>query len=52
MRVVDYASAADKKSFPIRWLIVAMSTISAFVFTFIVLLIVDNFNRLRSQGRI
>jgi len=52
MRVVDYASAADKKSFPIRWLIVAMSTISAFVFTFITLLIVDNFNRLRSQGRI
>jgi capsular polysaccharide biosynthesis protein len=52
MRVVDYASAADKKSFPIRWLIVVMSTISAFVFTFIVLLIVDNFNRLRSQGRI
>jgi hypothetical protein len=52
MRVVDYASAADKKSFPIRWLIVAMSTLSAFVFTFIVLLVIDNFNRLRSQGRI
>lgn len=52
MRVVDYASAADKKSFPIRWLIVVMSTLSAFVFTFILLLIVDNFNRLRNQGRI
>ena len=52
MRVVDYASAADKKSFPIRWLIVAMSTLSAFVFTFIVLLVLDNFKRLRSQGRI
>lgn len=52
MRVVDYASAADKKSFPIRWLIVVMSTLSAFVFTFILLLIVDNFKRLRSQGRI
>jgi uncharacterized protein involved in exopolysaccharide biosynthesis len=52
MRVVDYASAADKKSFPIRWLIVAMSTLSAFVFTFIILLVLDNFKRLRSQGRI
>ena len=52
MRVVDYASAADKKSFPIRWLIVAMSTLSAFVFTFILLLIIDNFKRLRAQGRI
>lgn len=52
MRVVDYASAADKKSFPIRWLIVAMSTISAFVFTFILLLIIDNFKRLRAEGRI
>lgn len=52
MRVVDYASAADKKSFPIRWLIVAMSTLSAFVFTFIMLLIIENFKRLRSEGRI
>lgn len=52
MRIVDYASVADKKSFPIRWLIVVMSTISAFVFTFILLLIIDNFNRLRKEGRI
>jgi uncharacterized protein involved in exopolysaccharide biosynthesis len=52
MRIVDQASAADKKAFPIRWLIVAMSTASAFVFTFIFLLILDNFKRLRSEGRI
>jgi len=52
MRVVDYASAADKKSFPIRWLIVSMSTLSAFVFTFIMLLIIENFKRLSSLGRI
>jgi uncharacterized protein involved in exopolysaccharide biosynthesis len=52
MRIVDYASAADKKSFPIRWLIVAMSTVSAFVFTFIMLLVLDNFKRLRAEGRI
>lgn len=52
MRIVDNASAADKKSYPIRWLIVAMSTASAFVFSFILLLILDNFRRLRSEGRI
>ncbi len=52
MRIVDQASAADKKSYPIRWLIVAMSTASAFVFTVIFLLIWDNFRRLRLEGRI
>jgi len=50
--VVDYAAAADKKSYPIRWLIVAMSTASAFVFGVIFLLIWDNIRRLRSEGRI
>lgn len=50
MRIVDYAVAADKKSFPIRWLIVAMSSASAFVFTVIFLLIRDNIIRLRKQG--
>lgn len=52
MRIVDFASAADKKSFPIRWLIVSMSTASAFVFTVIFLLFWDNIKKLRSEGRI
>ncbi len=52
MRIVDYAVAADKKSFPIRWLIVAMSSASMFVFTVIFLLIRDNIIRLRNQGTI
>lgn len=50
--IVDSASAADKKSYPIRWLIVAMSTASAFIFTFITMLLMDNFKRLRQEGRI
>lgn len=50
--VVDYAAAADKKAYPIRWLIVAMSTASAFVFGVIFLLIWDNIKRLKSEGRI
>jgi capsular polysaccharide biosynthesis protein len=52
MRIVDYAVAADKKSFPIRWLIVAMSSASMFVFIVIFLLIRDNIIRLRKQGTI
>ncbi|MBL7943042.1 MAG: hypothetical protein JNM00_09765 [Flavobacteriales bacterium] len=50
--VVDYASASDKKAYPIRWLIVAMSTASAFVLAFVFLLIWDNFKKLRTQGAI
>jgi uncharacterized protein involved in exopolysaccharide biosynthesis len=50
--VVDYASRSDKKAYPIRWLIVAMSTASAFVLAFVFLLIWDNFSKLRAQGAI
>lgn len=50
--VVDQAAAADKKSYPIRWLIVAMSTASTFVFGVIFLLIWDNIQRLRASGRL
>lgn len=52
MRIVDNASPADKKAFPIRWLIVAMSTASAFVFSVIFLLVWDNIKRLRNEGRL
>jgi len=50
--IVDEATAADKKSFPVRWLIVVMSTASAFVFTVIFLLIMDTYKRLRAEGKI
>jgi hypothetical protein len=52
MRVVDAASAADKKKYPIRWLIVTLSTLSAFIFSFITLIIIDNFKKLRAQGKL
>ncbi|MDZ4752426.1 MAG: Wzz/FepE/Etk N-terminal domain-containing protein [Flavobacteriales bacterium] len=48
----DSAVPADKKSYPIRWLIVAMSTASAFIFGFIILLITDSLKRLRLEGKI
>lgn len=48
--VVDYAQEADKKAYPIRWLIVAMSVVSAFVFVVAFILIWETFNRLKRQG--
>jgi uncharacterized protein involved in exopolysaccharide biosynthesis len=50
--VVDYAAAADKKAYPVRWLIVVMSVLSAFVFAVIAILIFENFKNLKSAGRI
>lgn len=50
--VVDYASVSDKKAYPIRWLIVAMSVASTFVFVVILLLLWDNFRQLKLEGRI
>jgi capsule polysaccharide export protein KpsE/RkpR len=40
--VVDYAEAADKKSYPVRWLIVFVSAISSLAMTLILLLVFDS----------
>lgn len=50
--VLDFASEADKKSYPIRWLIVVVSVFSAFVFGIVAILIFENFKMLRTQNRI
>jgi capsular polysaccharide biosynthesis protein len=39
--VVEYPVAADKKSYPVRWLIVAFSTVSAVFVALLVFLILD-----------
>jgi hypothetical protein len=39
--VVEYPVPADKKSYPVRWLIVAMSTISAVFLALLVFLVLD-----------
>jgi len=52
MRIVDSASASDKKKYPVRWLIVTLSTLSAFIFTFITLIIIDNFKKLQAHGKL
>lgn len=48
--VVDYAAVSDKKAYPIRWLIVAMSVASTFVFLIIFLLIWDSLGSLKREG--
>jgi len=40
--VVDYAVAADKKSYPVRWLIVVISVMSSLAMALILLLIFDS----------
>lgn len=40
--VVNSAFPAERKSYPIRWLIVLVTTISAFLFSLIVILMIEN----------
>ncbi len=46
---VNEAFAAEKKSYPTRWLIVALSAIGAFIFTLIIILIYDTIKSARQQ---
>ena len=48
--VVNRAYPAEKKSYPIRWLIVLISTLSAFMLAALVILIRDNVGRLTRQA--
>jgi uncharacterized protein involved in exopolysaccharide biosynthesis len=45
--VVDKAAAADKKSYPVRWLIVVISAISVFVFGVAAILVRENLHLLK-----
>ncbi len=51
-QIVNSAYPADKKAYPVRWLILAMSVASAFVFMVIFLLLWENISSLRAQGKI
>ena len=50
--IVDSAAEADKKSYPIRWLIVVMSTFASVVFGLFVILFLDYWNTLKSAGQV
>lgn len=43
--VVESAYPAEKKSYPIRWIIVLVSTISAFILSILVLAVLDSLSR-------
>lgn len=47
--VVNHAYESDKKAYPIRWLIVVLSTLSAFIFTIILILAYQNIVKLRAS---
>ena len=44
--IVDKAVKAEKKSKPVRWLIVVLSTFGSFIFAFLLLLFIDNSKRI------
>ncbi len=44
--VVNNAYKAEKKSYPVRWLIVVVSTISAFLLSILVIVALENFKKL------
>jgi uncharacterized protein involved in exopolysaccharide biosynthesis len=48
--VVDKAYKAEKKSYPVRWLIVVVSAFSAFLLTIIILIILENIAGFRSAS--
>ncbi len=49
--VVNKAYAAERKSYPVRWLIVAVSTITSVIFGILLLILFDNIRRMRNQER-
>lgn len=46
---VETASASEKKAYPIRWLIVVVSTISAFLFAIVLLLVIEKLKDLKRK---
>jgi len=40
--VITHAAVADKKSYPIRWLVVAIVALAAFVFALLVIIFIEN----------
>lgn len=47
--IVELAEKADKKAYPVRWLIVVITTISVFLFTVLVLLILNKIKELQRE---
>jgi uncharacterized protein involved in exopolysaccharide biosynthesis len=50
--IVEMAEVADKKAYPIRWLIVVITTISVFLFTILVLLVLNKIKELQNADKV
>ncbi|QQR87150.1 MAG: hypothetical protein IPJ76_02670 [Flavobacteriales bacterium] len=46
--VVNRAQEADKKSYPVRWLIVVMCTVSAFLLALVLIVVQENIKKIRT----
>jgi uncharacterized protein involved in exopolysaccharide biosynthesis len=47
--VVNLAKPAEKKSYPVRWLIVLVSTMATFILGIVAVLLIENIQRIRSR---
>jgi uncharacterized protein involved in exopolysaccharide biosynthesis len=47
--VVNLAKAAEKKAYPVRWLIVLVSTIATFILAVVAVILIENIQRIRSK---
>lgn len=47
--VVNQAKPSEKKSYPVRWLIVLVSTLATFLLSVVTVIIIENIQRIRSR---
>jgi uncharacterized protein involved in exopolysaccharide biosynthesis len=47
--IVNSAFAAEKKSYPIRWMIVVVTTLSALMLSVITIIIIESFNKFKKS---
>ncbi len=47
--VVNLAKPSEKKSYPVRWLIVLVSTLATFLLSVVTVIIIENIQRIRSR---
>ncbi|MCF6342425.1 MAG: hypothetical protein L3J31_06430 [Bacteroidales bacterium] len=47
--IVTYPFVADKKSYPVRWIIVAIAAVASFIFALLIVLFLENRKKLKSE---
>ena len=49
--IVNHAFKAEKKSYPIRWLITVISTLSALFLSILIIIIIENFENIKNKKK-